>query len=204
MSISEVTKVISFDCDGTITDMSFADSVWLEGIPRHYASKHNISIEEAKLRVRSEYDKIGKEKLEWYNPTYWIDKFGLNLAINEILEAFKDRIKTFPDVPETLEKLKRRHKLIVTTNARREFVELQLEKVGFMDHFEQIFSATSDFGLTKNNPDLFGKVCKAAEVFPNEMVHIGDDFIFELRITITKSAKKSSATICLFSPNISV
>lgn len=182
MAKSAVAKVISFDCDGTLTDMSFADSVWLEGIPRHYASKFNISVEDAKLRVRSEYDKIGNEKLEWYNPTYWIEKFGLNLAINEILEPFKDRIRTFPDVLDTLRELKKRYRLIVTTNARREFVELELEKIGFRDHFEQIFSATSDFGLTKNNPDLFGKICKATEVLPNEMVHVGDDFIFDFKV----------------------
>ena len=49
--------VVSFDLDGTITDGSFADSVWLEGIPRYYAGKENISFEESfELAIQAKQD----------------------------------------------------------------------------------------------------------------------------------------------------
>jgi putative hydrolase of the HAD superfamily len=176
-------KVVSFDMDGTITDISFVDSVWLEGIPRLYAIKNRVSLEDAKREVRSEYDKVGKEKLEWYDPSYWIKKFGLSISTEELLRLFEDRIRVFAEVPRVLKELKHRgFKLIIVTNARREFVDMELGQLKIRDYFEHVFSSTSDFGLIKKAINLYEKVCDACGVLPNEMVHVGDDQYFDFEV----------------------
>ena len=57
-------QVVSFDLDGTLTDSSFANSVWLEEIPKLYAIKNKISINLAKREVFNNYNKIGNKRIE--------------------------------------------------------------------------------------------------------------------------------------------
>jgi HAD superfamily hydrolase (TIGR01549 family) len=176
-------KVVSFDLDGTLTDTSFVDSVWLEGIPLLYASKKNLPLEDAKRIVKQEYDKIGRERIEWYDPSYWIRKFGLHISPIELLNSFESKIRTFPEVREVLEEIRlRRLKQIIVSNARREFVELEIDKTNIAHYFEQVFSATSDFGQIKKSVDVFRKVCNICRVTPEEMVHVGDDRLFDFDI----------------------
>ena len=176
-------RVVSFDLDGTITDASFADSVWLEGIPRVYALEKRISLEDAKREVKSEYDKVGRGKLEWYSLDYWIKKFGLDISPSEVLKSYKYRIKIFPEVHRVLENLKNKgFRLIVISNAQREFVDLELEETHITHYFDRVFSSTSDFRLIKDAASLYSGVCRICEIAPQEMAHVGDDRYFDFEV----------------------
>lgn len=176
-------RVVSFDLDGTITDASFADSVWLEGIPRVYALEKRISLEDAKREVKSEYDKVGRGQLEWYSLDYWIKKFGLDISPSEVLKSYKYRIKIFPEVPRVLENLKSKgFRLIVISNAQREFVDLELEETHITHYFDRVFSSTSDFRLIKDAASLYSGVCRICDIAPQEMAHVGDDHYFDFEV----------------------
>ena len=173
-------SVISFDMDGTITDPSFVDSVWLEGIPRLYAIRNSVSFEDAITYVKMEYEKVGRERLEWYDLSYWTEKFGLDVSPEDVLGSFQHRIRIFPEVNEVLEEFKDKgFRLIIVTNAHREFVNLELERTKIGHYFERVFSSTSDFGLVKKTVNLYQKVCGIMGVSPGEMVHVGDDLCFD-------------------------
>jgi len=175
-------KVVSFDLDGTLTDSSFANSVWLEAIPKLYATKNKISINLAKREVFNNYNKIGNEKLEWYNITFWLERFNLDIAPKELIYSCKNKICLFDDVTPILNKLKSRKRLIIISNARREFVDLEIKQTDIGSYFEKIFSATSDFNSTKNVPKVYSNICKICKVSPSEMVHIGDDYKFDFEV----------------------
>jgi HAD superfamily hydrolase (TIGR01493 family) len=176
-------RVVSFDLDGTITETSFADSVWLEGIPRVYALQKCISLEDAKKEVKSEYDKVGRGKLEWYSLDYWIEKFGLNISPSEVLKSYRHRIKIFPEVHKVLENLKSKgFRLIVISNAKREFVDLELEETRITHYFDHVFSSTSDFELIKDAASLYSGVCGICGITPQEMAHVGDDRYFDFEV----------------------
>ena len=182
-------RVISFDMDGTLTDLSFVDSVWLEGIPKLFAHNNQISLEEARKRVKSEYDRVGNEKLEWYDLNFWLDKFSIDVSPQQVLKSFREKIRVFQDVPTVLENLKNRgYRLIVITNARREFVDIEMRQTGIQGYFERIFSSPSDFRLTKNATRVYENVCNACEISPCEMIHVGDaqdfDFIVPKKLGI--------------------
>jgi len=169
--------------DGTLTDISFVDCVWLEGIPRSYALKHGLAFEDAKDFVTREYGKVGRDRLEWYDLSYWIRKFGLDVSPRTILDFFKQRIRIFPEVIEVLNELKCMGlRLIIVTNARREFADLEIENTKIGPYFEQIFSVTSDFGLIKKTPDIYKKVCGICKITPREMIHVGDDERFDFEV----------------------
>jgi FMN phosphatase YigB (HAD superfamily) len=176
-------RIVSFDLDGTITDISFADSVWLEGIPRQYALQNDVPFDVAKKKVMSEYGKVGRERLEWYDLSYWLEKLGLDISPKMVLSSFRHRIKIFPEVPEVLEEFRHEgFRLIIVTNARREFVDLELEKTKIAHYFERVFSSTSDFGLVKNTVSAYRKACAICNVSPSEVVHVGNDECFDFDV----------------------
>jgi putative hydrolase of the HAD superfamily len=176
-------KLISFDLDGTLTDSSFVDSVWLKGIPKLYSIKNKVTFDFAKKAVKEEYDKVGEMKLQWYDINYWIKYFDIDTNWKDLFFSYKNEIRTYPDVNKILEELTKKGKrLIIISNASTEFLEFQLANIKIGGYFEAIFSATSDFGLTKKTADLYQKVCNKLKIFPNEMIHIGDDRKFDFDV----------------------
>ena len=199
------TTTLSFDMDGTITDLSFAESVWLEGVPNLYANKIGLTFDEARKYVKSEYDKIGRQKLEWYDLNYWIKKFGLEISKKEILSSFKNRIRIFPEVEDVLKECRSQgYKLIIVSNARREFINLQLKRTKIDNYFERVFSSTSDFNLTKQTVKVYQQVSSIMKISPTEMIHVGDDLLFDFVIPrklgiksfyLDRTSKKSGNSI---------
>jgi HAD superfamily hydrolase (TIGR01549 family) len=170
-------RVISLDMDGTLVNSRFVDKVWMEGMPMLYAEKTGLDFPAAKEYVVGEYMKIGSDHLEWYDLLYWIERFGLKVGKDEILQMYEDEIETFPEVQEVLDLLAESYDLVVTSNAAREFIDIELE--GLSDYFRETFSATSDFREVKKSPLIYGAVCAHMGVKPFEVLHIGDHYNYD-------------------------
>jgi putative hydrolase of the HAD superfamily len=170
-------RVISLDMDGTLVKSRFVDKVWMEGIPSLYAEKAGLDYPAAKEYVIGEYTKIGSDHLEWYDLKYWIDKFGLAISKGELLELYEDEIEIYPEVREALDSLLENYDLVVTSNAAREFIDIELD--GLEDYFRETFSATSDFRDVKKSPLIYGAVCAHMKAKPIEVLHIGDHYSYD-------------------------
>lgn len=170
-------RFISLDMDGTLVNSKFVDLVWMQGVPELYHEKSGLDFEAAKEYVVSEYMKIGSDKLEWYNLPYWLEKFGLDVDKWDLLRKYEDEIEFYPEVSEALDCLSDNYELIVTSNAAREFLEIELD--GFKDYFHEVFSATSDFHDVKKSPHIYGAICKELDVKPFEVLHIGDHYNYD-------------------------
>ncbi len=174
----EGIQVYSFDVDGTLVSPGFVDCVWLEGIPRAYADKEGLSFERAFEYVKSEYDKIGEHRIEWYNIDYWLWKFGLVIPYEELFTKYEDEILIYEEVERVLSVLKDAgYELIISSNAATEFIEFQIKPIE--KFFSQVFSATSDFGEVKKTNGFFARVCSILGVKPQAVVHIGDHWVFD-------------------------
>jgi putative hydrolase of the HAD superfamily len=170
-------RVVSLDMDGTLVNSRFVDKVWMEGIPSLYAEKTGQDYAAALEYVIGEYMKIGSDRLEWYDLGYWIGKFGLDIGKDELLETYEDEIEIYPEVQEVLDLLAGNYELVVTSNAAREFIDIELD--GFSDYFQETFSATSDFREVKKSPLLYGAVCAHMGAKPFEVLHIGDHYNYD-------------------------
>jgi HAD superfamily hydrolase (TIGR01549 family) len=172
-------KIISFDMDGTLVDPEFTDWVWLQGIPKLYAEKAKISFEEAKHFVVEEYLKVGEGAIEWYDIKYWFHFFQLEESWKILMNRYIDKINVYPDVSPLLESLRDRFQLVLTSNAGREFIDMEMEATGLGRYFERIFSATSDFGEVKKTADFYRRICQILEAEPQDIVHVGDHYEFD-------------------------
>ncbi len=170
-------RFISLDMDGTLVNSKFVDLVWMHGVPELYAEKSGQDLEAAKEYVVGEYMKIGSDKLEWYNLPYWLEKFGLDVDKWDLLRKYEDEIEFYPEVNEALDSLSDNYELIVTSNAAREFLEIELD--GFKDYFRELFSVTSDFRDVKKSPHIYGAICKELDAKPFEVLHIGDHYNYD-------------------------
>jgi putative hydrolase of the HAD superfamily len=172
-------KIISFDMDGTLVDAEFTDWVWGHGIPKLYAQKVGLSFEEARAFVTQEYLKVGEGAIEWYDIKYWFRFFELEESWRLVMEQYTDKIKVYPDVNHILERLGGRFPLVLTSNAGREFIDIEMEATGLGRYFSRIFSATSDFGQVKKTVDFYQQICQVLETRPQEIVHVGDHYEFD-------------------------
>ncbi len=170
-------RVISLDMDGTLVNSRFVDKVWMEGMPMLYAEKTGLDFPVAKSYVVGEYTKIGSDRLEWYDLMYWIERFQLKVGKDDLLQMYEDEIETYPEVQEVLDLLAEDYELVVTSNAAREFIDIELE--GLSDYFSETFSATSDFREVKKSPLIYGTVCAHMGAKPFEVLHIGDHYNYD-------------------------
>ncbi|TDA30903.1 MAG: HAD family hydrolase [Hadesarchaea archaeon] len=170
-------KAVSLDLDGTIVDMSFANRVWLEEIPRAYSLRHGLPLEEARRVVKEEYDRVGDGRLEWYDLHYWLKRFDLGVEPQELFERSREAVRVYPEVPEVLRWLKERgYRLLLLTNAPREFASFQLRVLGLEDCFDRFFSSFSDFGKIKRSEETYLTILRECSLLPSELVHVGDHF----------------------------
>jgi len=172
-------KVISFDLDGTLFKRSFADAFWLEGVPALYAQQHHTTIDEAKHYLFKEYDKIGDNRIEWYDPTYWFNRFELKSNWKKVLEQHRSFVEIYPDATPVLQRLSQHYSLIISSNAKKEFIAIQLEEAGVKDCFTHVFSSTSDFHTVKKVTEFYAMICKKLKIQPKEMIHVGDHKDFD-------------------------
>lgn len=182
-------KIISFDLDGTLTTKEFADLVWLDGLPLAYAKEKRINPKTAKQYFIQEYDRIGNDQIEWYDLSYWINRFHLSITPETLLNQYQDEIRLYPEVNSVIHHLSDHYTLIISSNAKKEFIEIQLQKTNLKHFFSHVFSATSDAHLVKKDPSFYKMICDVLRVRPAEIIHIGDDkesdFLIPRNIGIT-------------------
>lgn len=167
-------KAISFDMDGTLIKPNFADLVWLEGIPKLYSEQYGIPLEKSKEKFLNEYDKIGKNRIEWYDINYWFKKYNLDETIVNLFNKYKNKLEVYDDVEDVLKNLSENYKLIVASNAPREFLNFNLRNISH--YFIRIFSSISDYYILKKNSNFYLNILNELNISANEMVHIGDNY----------------------------
>ncbi len=172
-------QTMSLDMDGTLVDTEFTDWVWLHGIPKLYAQKSKLPFEEAKHFVVGEYLKVGEGAIEWYDIKYWFQFFKLEKNWKDLMLEYVDKIRIYPDVHEILDWLKDRFPIVLTSNAGREFIDIEMHATGLRRYFDRIFSATSDYREVKKTAGFYHRICEALGIQPQEMTHIGDHYEFD-------------------------
>lgn len=167
-------KVVSFDFDGTLVDENFDKLLWEVEIPKLYAKKYGLSLEVAKKKVFSEYDKF-KDHNSWTDVGFWFERFGLG-DYNKLLDGMKHHIRLFPDALGVLAELDKKFRLVVVTSCERKMLGLKLKVDGVEQFFSDVFSAPNDFKSLHKDELVYREVLNRLNIKPCEMVHVGDSW----------------------------
>ena len=173
-------KYISFDMDDTLFEEDYDKFIWYVEIPQLYARKHKISFEKAiELVMKDYFSSPILERGEWYSVKFWFEHFGFEEDYREIMQKYAHHVRMFDDVIPALTELKKSHKLMLVTNASREFIEVKLMANGLDKYFDKVFSATSDFARGKRATNVFKRILQLIHAEPGEVVHVGDSREFD-------------------------
>jgi len=177
-------RFVSLDLDGTIVKRDYVDYFWLELVPKLYAERHGLSLEEAKREVQRQYDEIGPGDLRWYKPEYWFERFGLDSGLlSWALEEAGRFVEPYRDALEFIEAARGRVQLVLSTSASREFIKLVFTRLPELAQaFTHVFSSSSDFSLPGKPPEFYKAVLKRLGAEPGEIVHAGDDEEADYRV----------------------
>ncbi len=172
-----VIKVLSFDLDGTLADLNFEDVIWNREVPLLYSEQYGISLAEAKKIIKTETDAVGDKRLEWYSISYWFKHFKLKAEPERMMEDASRVIKLYPETTEVLSALKPHYKLVVVSNATREFLKFKMRVDGLESYFSKVISLPSDFQQLKSHG--YDRVLKELRVSADQIVHVGDHYDFD-------------------------
>jgi putative hydrolase of the HAD superfamily len=169
-------KLISFDAEGTVVTPDFSEAIWHEAIPALYAQKKGVDLAQAKRHILEEYDRIGDQRLEWYDIEYWFTYLGLGSS-KTVTQSCLNKIAHYPEVTEVLASLASEYRLIVASGTPLELLHCLLRDI--KPYFARIFSSISHYGQLKN-PDFYLRICEEMGVKPDQVIHVGDNWQFDI------------------------
>ncbi|MEB8431241.1 GMP/IMP nucleotidase [Cocleimonas sp. KMM 6892] len=175
-------STVFLDMDGTLLDLHYDNHFWLEHIPKRYAEKHGLSINEASELLEKKTSAIAGT-LDWYCLDYWQD--NLDMDIVSLKHEVAEKIAIRENVVEFLEHLRALNKRIVLlTNAHKKTIEVKFSYVSIEQYFDRIITS-HDIGIAKEE-DGFWDELEKTEAFSREQSLFIDD-----NLDVLKAAQKS-------------
>ncbi len=162
---------VLLDMDGTILDRHFDDHFWLEHVPRRYAEKSGMALEEAKHFCHALF-RSQENTLNWTDLDYWTERLGLDIPL--LKREVDHLIAVHPFVVDFLLFLKQHGKGVwLVTNAHGKTLELKMGKTRLGPYFDGIISA-HDLGLPKEDVRFWGKLREKVPYGPARTL-LGED-----------------------------
>jgi len=168
-------KVISFDAEGTLVTPDFSQSLWHEAIPALYAQRRGIELARAKELIVAEYDKLGDQRLEWYDVNYWFRCLDIG-SPESVVQSCQSKKSYYPEVIEVLSSLDSEYELIVASGTPLDLLSYLLKDI--KHHFTHIFSSVSHYHQIKSS-EFYLAICEEMNVEPSEIIHVGDNWQFD-------------------------
>lgn len=167
---SKISTVL-LDMDGTILDLHFDNHFWLHHLPIRYSESAQISLDEAKQKLMSSYQKVAGT-IDWYCLDYWTEQ--TQLPITELKKEIQHLIKLRADAHQFLVALKETgRKVVLVTNAHPKSLALKIEQTQLDQYFDVLYS-THEFGVTKESQVLWERL-QAKEGFELQSTLFVDD-----------------------------
>jgi HAD superfamily hydrolase (TIGR01509 family) len=146
---------VLLDMDGTLLDRHFDDHFWLEHVPKTYARKNGIPLNEAKEFLYRLF-RSQENTLNWTDLDYWSERLDLDIPV--LKQEVDHLIAVHPFVIEFALFLRQHNKSVyLVTNAHSKTLDLKMRKTRLGPYFDGTISA-HDLGLPKEDDAFWGKL----------------------------------------------
>lgn len=176
-----MTKYISFDLDGTLSNEKFDKVLWNQELPKLYAQQNDISLKDAEQHIFAEFYKaLFIEKISNFTDlAYWIKRHNLTNWEN-LFTDMKKHFFIYDDARELVDYLKDKYKLVVISSSERTMLSVKTHEEKIFENFEKIFSTPSDFKISMKNRESFKQMLQDLNIQKDEIIHIGDSLHMDL------------------------
>lgn len=162
---------ILLDMDGTILDRHFDDHFWLDHVPKRWAAKHRVNIEQARKQLHAMF-RSQERTLNWTDLDYWSDRLGMDIP--KLKHEVDHLIAVHPGVFEFITWARHHGKhLWLVTNAHGKTVDIKLNKTRIGSWFDGIVTA-HQVGLPKEDPRFWDALQRFVSYNP-EKTMLGED-----------------------------
>lgn len=139
---------VLLDMDGTVLDLGCDIRFWQEILPRHYAERHGITLEEAHRRMRPIHDAT-RGTLDWYCVDYWSRALALDIVA--LKRATRHFIAWLPDSRDFTARVRASgRRVVLVTNAHPAILAIKDAHLGVRRHFDAVYSS-HDLGAPKED-----------------------------------------------------
>lgn len=164
-------KTVLLDMDGTLLDLHYDNQFWLEHLPKRYSEEAGISLEQAKEKLMSHYQKVAGT-IAWYCLDYWAEQ--TQLPITDLKREIDHLIRLRSDAHEFLTALRTSgREIILVTNAHPDSLSLKIERTQLDKYFDVLYS-THEFGVSKESQLLWQRLQKKQPFELNRTLFVDD------------------------------
>jgi 5'-nucleotidase len=162
---------VLLDMDGTLLDRHFDDHFWLEHVPKRYAEKNGLALEDSRQFCHALF-RSQERTLNWTDLDYWSERLDLDIPV--LKHEVDHLIAVHPFVVEFLTFLSQHRKSVwLVTNAHGKTLDIKMKKTRLGRHFTGIVSA-HDIGLPKEEDAFWGKLRETVPYDPARTL-LGED-----------------------------
>jgi len=170
-------ETVFLDMDGTLLDLHFDNHFWQEHLPRRYAEKHGLSLEQARARLEPRFHAT-EGTMDWYCLDYWSRTLDRDIVM--LKEEVAQLIAIHPHVPQFLQALRRNgRRTVLVTNAHHKSLALKMKHTRLGEHLDAVICA-HDLGLPKEEPKFWQRL-QRTEAFDPVTTLLIDDNLAVLR-----------------------
>ncbi len=165
-------RTVLLDMDGTLLDLRFDNHFWRELVPKRYAERHGLPLDQARAEVKVRTQAI-EGTLNWYCLDYWTQ--DLSLDVVALKREIEHLIAVHPHVVEFLDALRVAGKRIVlVTNAHWDSLALKMEKTRLAGHFDALICA-HDLQRVKEQPAFWPRLQEVEPFDPVTTLLVDDN-----------------------------
>ncbi len=155
--------VVLLDMDGTLLDKHFDDHFWEDYVPRQYAEKKGMALNDAAEMLFGLY-RAQEGTLNWTDLDFWSER--LDLDIPEMKRQIDHLIGVHPYVIQFLERMREIGKrLYLVTNAHSKTLDLKMEKTPLVGKFDGAVTS-QDLGAPKEDVKSWKKLKEILDFDP--------------------------------------
>lgn len=173
---SDIDTVL-LDMDGTLLDLHFDNYFWLEHVPRRYAERKRLGLEQARAELMRRYQAV-EGTMEWYCLDYWSGELGMDVPV--LKEEVDHLIAVHPHVTEFLDAVRASgRRSVLVTNAHGKSLALKMDRTRLGGHLDALVCA-HDLGLPKEDAGFWARL-QGVQPFAPARTLLVDDSLVVLR-----------------------